>query len=43
MRILVKLGGTLLDAEDSRKRLAQEASEAARDGHQVVFTAAVNR
>ena len=36
MRILVKLGGTLLDADESRRRLAREVAEAARQGHQVV-------
>lgn len=31
MKLLIKLGGTLLDAADSRKRLALEITEAARD------------
>ena len=33
MRILIKLGGTLLDAADSRERLAVEIARAAADGH----------
>ena len=36
MRLLVKLGGTLLDADESRRRLAREVAEAARQGHQIV-------
>ena len=36
MRLLVKIGGTLLDAEDSRRRLCREVAAAAREGHQVV-------
>ena len=36
MRILVKLGGTLLDAPESRQRLAQEIAAAAKQGHSVV-------
>ncbi len=35
MRLLVKLGGTLLDAEDSRRRLAREIAAAAA-GHELV-------
>ncbi len=36
MRLLVKLGGTLLDAEESRRRLACELAEVARQGHHLV-------
>ena len=36
MRILVKLGGTLLDQEDLRASLAGQIATAARDSHQVV-------
>jgi acetylglutamate kinase len=36
VRLLIKLGGTLLDAEDSRRRLSREVAEAARGGAQVV-------
>ena len=36
MRLLVKLGGTLLDAVESRRRLAHELAEVARLGHQLV-------
>jgi acetylglutamate kinase len=36
VRILVKLGGTLLDAPESRQRLAQEIAAAAKQGHSVV-------
>ncbi len=35
MKILIKLGGTLLDAQDSRERLAQEITELSRE-HRVV-------
>ncbi len=36
MRVLVKLGGTLLDAPESRARLATELAAVARDGVQLV-------
>ncbi len=36
MKILVKIGGTLLDAETSRKRLAAEVHAVAKTGHHVV-------
>jgi acetylglutamate kinase len=36
VRLLIKIGGTLLDAEDSRRRLSREVAEAARGGRQVV-------
>lgn len=36
MRILIKLGGTLLDATDSRERLAREITELARQDQVVV-------
>ena len=36
MKILVKLGGTLLDSESSRSRLAGEIHEISRAGHRVV-------
>jgi len=36
VRLLVKLGGTLLDAVESRRRLAHELAEVARLGHQLV-------
>lgn len=36
MKLLIKLGGTLLDAPDSRLRLAREISAARVAGHQVV-------
>jgi len=36
LKILVKLGGTLLDAPDSRARLAVEIAELRADGHSVV-------
>lgn len=36
MRILIKLGGTLLDAEESRHRLAREIAEANTPEHQIV-------
>jgi acetylglutamate kinase len=36
LRILIKLGGTLLDSAESRNRLAGEIAAVARDGHQVV-------
>ncbi len=36
MRLLVKIGGTLLDSGASRKRLATELAEACRDGHRLV-------
>ncbi len=36
MRILVKLGGTLLDQEDLRASLAGQIAKAARDGYEVV-------
>ena len=39
LKVLVKLGGTLLDAPESRARLAAELAAAARDAapHQVTF------
>jgi acetylglutamate kinase len=37
LRILVKIGGTLLDSETPRRRLAQEVAKAARAGHQIVL------
>ncbi len=36
MRVLIKLGGTLLDAEESRRRLAREIAVAVAMRHQVV-------
>jgi acetylglutamate kinase len=36
VRLLVKLGGTLLDTAESRLRLAREVAQSARQGHQVV-------
>lgn len=36
MRVLIKLGGTLLDAAESRKRLAREAAEVQRSGVDLV-------
>jgi acetylglutamate kinase len=36
VKLLVKIGGTLLDAESSRRRLALELSEALRDGHHLI-------
>jgi len=36
VKLLVKLGGTLLDSESSRSRLAAEIHEISRAGHQVV-------
>ncbi len=36
MRILIKLGGTLLDAPDSRGRLAEELARVRRDGAEMV-------
>jgi len=36
VKLLVKLGGTLLDAPESRLRLAREISQVQRSGHQVV-------
>lgn len=36
MRLLIKIGGTLLDSEDSRYRLAQEVAQAARSHHVVL-------
>jgi acetylglutamate kinase len=35
VRVLIKLGGTLLDADDSRLRLAREITQAAGEGHQI--------
>lgn len=35
MRVLIKLGGTLLDADDSRLRLAHEITKAASAGYQI--------
>lgn len=37
MRILVKIGGTLLDAEASRRALAREAAAAVGEGHHLVL------
>ncbi len=37
MRLLVKIGGSLLDSDDLRKRLAGEAAEVSRAGHQLVL------
>ena len=36
MKLLVKIGGTLLDTDESRGRLAREVAGVAREGHQVV-------
>src|SRR5580692_9802925 len=36
MKLLIKLGGTLLDAADSRDRLAREIAEVARREHVVI-------
>lgn len=36
MRLLIKIGGTLLDAEESLRRLSREVAAAAREGHLVV-------
>ncbi|MBI3695286.1 MAG: acetylglutamate kinase, partial [Acidobacteria bacterium] len=36
MKLLVKLGGTLLDGEESRRRLALQLARLAGQGHQVV-------
>jgi acetylglutamate kinase len=36
VRLLVKLGGTLLDAEEPRRRLARELAGVARQGHALV-------
>jgi acetylglutamate kinase len=36
VKLLVKLGGTLLDGEESRKRLAAELAEVCRGGHRLV-------
>ena len=36
MKLLIKLGGTLLDAADSRTRLAHEIAEAAQQHHVTV-------
>ena len=37
MKLLVKLGGTLLDSADSRKRLAKELTEIRNEGHDLVI------
>lgn len=37
MKLLVKLGGTLLESEETRRGLAKQASSLVRDGHQVVI------
>lgn len=37
MRLLVKIGGSLLDSGEQRRRLAREAAEACRSGHQLVL------
>ncbi|HSB14248.1 MAG TPA: hypothetical protein VLE22_07295, partial [Bryobacteraceae bacterium] len=36
MKLLVKLGGTLLDVEESRLRIARELAAVAAGGHQLV-------
>ncbi len=36
MRLLVKIGGTLLDADQTRRQLAREVAGVAQQGHQVV-------
>jgi acetylglutamate kinase len=36
VKLLVKIGGTLLDTDESRGRLAREVAGVAREGHQVV-------
>ncbi|HYO82679.1 MAG TPA: acetylglutamate kinase, partial [Bryobacteraceae bacterium] len=36
MKLLIKLGGTLLDSDDSRTRLAYELAELCAAGHAVV-------
>lgn len=36
MKVLIKLGGALLDEDDSRLAMAQQAADAARAGHQTV-------
>src|ERR1700675_3894153 len=36
MRVLIKIGGTLLDSAESRLRLAAEIGQAAQDGLQAV-------
>ncbi len=36
MRLLIKIGGTLLDADESRRRLAGEVAAAVQAGHQAV-------
>ena len=36
MKLLIKLGGTLLDDEGTRSRLARDLASIARDGHQIV-------
>jgi acetylglutamate kinase len=36
MKVLIKLGGTLLDSAESRNRLAREIAAVVRDGHRVV-------
>jgi len=41
LRILVKLGGTLLDQEDLRSSLAGQIAKAARDGYEVVARVSV--
>lgn len=37
MKILVKIGGTLLDSDASRRRLAEEVAAAVREGHKIVL------
>jgi acetylglutamate kinase len=37
VRLLVKLGGTLLDSEETRRRLAREVAGVARQGHSLVL------
>ncbi len=36
MKLVVKMGGTLLDADESRRRLAREVAAAVRAGNQMV-------
>jgi len=36
MKLVVKMGGTLLDADESRRRLAREVAASVRAGHQIV-------
>ncbi len=36
MKVLIKLGGTLLDTSETRCRLAREIAAVGKDGHQIV-------